>query len=88
MEDMAVKVKTGRAPESELLKIQKTLNDLEQQQDELATKRIDTLKELRSLTGTDLTEPVPMALVQEPSGDTFLAVTAAQYASRGGSKRV
>jgi len=86
MEDMAVKVKTGRAPESELLKIQKSMNDLEQQQDELATKRIDTLKELRSLTGIDLTEPVPMTLIQKPSGDTFLAVTAAQYAAEAAQK--
>jgi hypothetical protein len=42
LEDMALKVKSGRSPESELLKIQKTLNDLDRQRDELAVKRLGT----------------------------------------------
>ncbi len=54
LEDMALKVKTGRSPESELLKIQKTLNDLDQQRNELAIKRLDTLREIQALTGIEL----------------------------------
>ncbi|WP_054697895.1 TolC family protein [Desulfosarcina cetonica] len=42
LEDMSLKVRTGRSPESELLKIQKTLNDLDQQRNDLNMKRLDT----------------------------------------------
>jgi outer membrane protein TolC len=88
LEDMALKVKSGRSPESELLKIRKTLNDLDQQRNELAAKRLDTLRELGALTGITLTDPVPMTLVQKPHGTSYLPVTAAQYNADAARKEV
>ena len=79
VEDMSLKVKTGRSPESELLKLKKTRNDLDQQRNELEIKRLDTLQQIQALTGIDITAPAEMTLVQRPNGTAFLAVTAAQY---------
>jgi outer membrane protein TolC len=88
LEDMAIKVKSGRTPETELLKIRKTLNDLERQRNELAAKRLDTLRELNALTGIALTDPVPMTLVQKPGGTSYLPVAAAQYNADAARKEV
>jgi outer membrane protein TolC len=87
-EDMALKVKSGRSPESELLKIQKTFNDLDQQRNELAIKRMDTLREINALTGIELTEPVPMTLVEKPGGTSYLPVAAAQLNADAAQKEV
>ncbi len=88
LEDMAVKVKTGRSPESELLKVRKILNDLDQQRNELEAKRLDTLREIYSLTGIELTGPVAMTLVRKPTGTSYLPVTAAQYNAAAAAKEV
>jgi len=88
LDDMALKVKTGRSPESELLKLQKTLNDLDQQRNEVEVKRVDTLRELHTLTGMDLTGPVPMALTEKPEGTTYLPVTAAQLNADAAEKEL
>lgn len=88
LEDMALKVKTGRSPESELLKIKKTLIDLDQQKNELDVKRLDTLREIHSLTGIELTGPVAMTLAQTPGGTSYLPVTAAQYNADTAAKEV
>ncbi len=87
-EDMALKVKSGRSPESELLKIQKTVNDLDQQANELAIKRMDTLREINALTGIELTEPVPMNLVEKPAGASYLPVAAAQLNADAAQKEI
>ncbi len=78
LEDMALKVKTGRSAEAELLKIQKTLNDLDQQRNDLSARRLDTLREIQALTGMTLSEAVPMALAGKPEKTGLLPVTAAR----------
>ena len=88
LEDMALKVKSGRASESELLKIKKTQNDLDQQGNELTLKRLDTLREIHSLTGIDLTEPVPMSLAEKPVGTSLLPVAAARFNAEAAQKEV
>ncbi|MDZ7580809.1 MAG: TolC family protein [Deltaproteobacteria bacterium] len=88
LEDMALKVKTGRSPESELLKIQKTLNDLDQQRNELTVKRLDTLREIQALTGIELTEPALMTLVEKPGGTAYLPEAAAQFNADAAQKEV
>ncbi len=87
-EDMSLNVKTGRTPESELLKIQKTINDLDLQRNDLDVKRLDTLRELRALTGVELTESADMTLVHPPGGASYLPVTAAQYNTDAAAKEV
>jgi len=88
LEDMSLKVKTGRSPESELLKIQKTLNDLDQQRNELEAKRLDILREIRALTGMEITKAADMTLLHQPSGTSYLPVTAAQYNTAAAAKEV
>lgn len=88
LDDMTIKVRSGRSPESELLKIQKTINDLDQQGNDLDVKRLDTLRELKSLTGVDLAGPVPMTLAASPRGDSFLRLEIAQYGADAALKEV
>jgi outer membrane protein TolC len=88
LEDMALKVKTGRSPESELLKIQKTLNELDRQRNELDVKRLDTLREIRSLTGIELNAAADMILIHPPGGTSYLPVTAAQHNTDAAEKEV
>lgn len=88
IEDMSVKVKSGRSPQSELLKLQKTLNDLDQQRNRLDIKRLDTLREIQELTGIKLTSAVDMTLIHQPSGTSYLSVTAARYNADAAKKEV
>ena len=88
LEDMSLKVKTGRSPESELLKIQKSLNDLDQQRNELSVKRLDTIREIQALTGVELSEPVAMTLFKKPSGEFYLPVAAAKINAEAAQKEV
>ncbi|MFN2358608.1 MAG: TolC family protein [Desulfotignum sp.] len=88
LEDMTLKVKIGRSSESELVKIQKSLNDLDRQRNELMIKQLDTLREIHSLTGLNLTGPVPMALAQKPRKTSFLPVAAAQRNADAARKEV
>lgn len=79
LEDMALKVKSGRSPESDLLKIRKALNDLDQQRNELAAQLLDAQREIYALTGIALSEAAPLTLARKPTGASYLPVTAAQY---------
>ena len=88
LEDMSLKVKTGRSPESELLKIEKSRNDLDQQRNELSVKRLDTMREIQALTGVELSEPVAMTLAKKPSGAFYLPVAAAQINVEAAQKEV
>jgi len=88
LEDMSLKVKTGRSADSELLKIQKSLNDLDQQRNELDMKRLDTIQEIQALTGITLVEPADMSLIQQPGGGSYLPVAAAQYKADAAEKEV
>ena len=87
-EDLSLKVKTGRSAESELLKLKKTLNDLDQQRNELDVKRLDTLREIRALTGIELSAAADMTLVKQPGGTSYLPVTAAQFNTDAAGKEV
>lgn len=88
LEDTALKVKNGRTPESEYLKLQKTINDLDQQLNELEIKRIDTLGEIQTLTGIEITSATDMTLIQRPYGTSFLPLISAQYNTKTAEKEV
>ncbi len=87
-EDMSLKVKTGRSPESALLKIQKTLNDLDRQRNDLDVKRLDTLRGIQALTGVELAAAADMTLMHPPGGTAYLPVTAAQQNTDAAAKEV
>jgi outer membrane protein TolC len=88
LEDMALKVKTGRSPESELLKIETTINDLDLQRNELAIKRLDTMREIKALTGIELGAPVPMTLTARPAVAPYLPVEASRLQADAAQKEL
>lgn len=61
-EDMANKVKNGRAAETELLKVENSINELEMQKNDLASKIMETRRQLETLTGLQVTEPADMVM--------------------------
>lgn len=73
-ESTALKVKTGRLPEAELIKIETSLNDLEQQRNDIRAKMLDTRTSITKLTGITLEEPVPMAEKAEITPDALVEV--------------
>ncbi len=72
-EDMELKVKIGRTPEVELLKVVNSVNDLRAQKNELAGKILDTRRELETLTGLEVTEPAAMSLTGTLASAPYLA---------------
>lgn len=87
-DDMALKVKSGRSPESELLKIETSLNDLDQQRNDLVAKRIDTVSAIQDLTGMRLSQPVPMTLTRQLSPAPYLRVEAAKTQAEAAQKEL
>jgi len=77
-DDIALKVRNGRLAESELTKIETTINDLDLQANDLQAKRLDVLREIKALTGIELSEAAPMSLTSKPSPSPFLQVQAQQ----------
>jgi hypothetical protein len=61
-EDSVLKVKSGRAPEAELIKIETSINDLEQQRNDLTARMLDVRRDLSKLSGITLEAPVAMVL--------------------------
>lgn len=87
-DDMALKVQSGRAAESELLKTETTINDLDQQRNELTLKRLDTLREIKTLTGIELDASVPMTLRAKPTVASYLPVAAARMQADAAQKEL
>jgi len=73
-DDVALKVKNGRAAEAELLKITTTINDLDRQQNELTAKLLDAVRDIKKLTDIDVSGPVSMKLAGEISPAPLLEV--------------
>jgi 6-pyruvoyl-tetrahydropterin synthase len=64
-DDMTLKVQNGRAAEAELLKINNSINDLDQQQNEIRTKVLDVIQGIKTATDITLYDPAPMEWVGE-----------------------
>jgi len=87
-ESTALKVKTGRLPEAELIKIETSLNDLEQQRNELRAKMLDARTSITKLTGVALDEPVPMAAKAEIIPEELVEVQKGQKDVAAAEKEV
>jgi outer membrane protein TolC len=86
--DVTLKVKNGRTPESELLKINTSINDLAQQKNLLTAKRLDVMRDIKKLTGIDLTDPVPMVLTGKIVSGPFIAMEAQKKQVQAAMKEV
>ena len=61
-DDLQLAVDNGRTPESELLKVETLLNDLQKQRNDLRRQSISLTSEIEQLTGIRLEHFVPIAL--------------------------
>lgn len=87
-DDIALKVRNGRLAESELVKIETTINDLDLQANDLHAKRLDVLSGIRALTGIELSKAVPMSLGSKPETSPFLRVQSQQKQVNASRKEV
>jgi len=85
-DDLQLAVDNGRIPESELLKVETTLNDLQRQQNDLERQTISLTGQLVQLTGIHLTHPVSISLKRPVTEGTFLQQTQ-QQASVGAAEK-
>ncbi len=86
--DITLKVKNGRTPESELLKINTSINNLVQQKNVLTAKQLDVVRDIKKLTGIDLTNPVPMVLAGKIVSGPFIAMLAQEKQVQAAMKEV
>jgi outer membrane protein TolC len=87
-EDISLKVKNGRAPEAELIKIETSINDLEQQRNDLTVRMLDVRKDLSKLTGITVEGPVAMALKEGLAPGYFIEVKKAEKEVAAAQKEV
>lgn len=71
--DVEIKVNNGRTAGAELLKIENSILDLKQQQNDLTDKSLTLRRDLEKLTGLDIQDPAPMALIAPPEAGEFIA---------------
>ena len=72
--DITLKVKNGRTPAAELMKINNFLIALEQQQNELTVRMLDVKRDLNKLTGLVVAAPVSMTRQGDIKAGPFIAV--------------
>ncbi len=71
-DDLQLSVTNGRAPESELLKVEVLLNDLMRQQNDLKREATALISQIEQLTGVRLAHFVPIALQRPVLTQEFL----------------
>ncbi len=59
-DDLQMAVNNGRIPESELLKLQNSINILQKQQNDLRIQRLSLVNQLKQLTGLSIDDFVPL----------------------------
>lgn len=71
-EDLQLAVDNGRTPESELLKVEALLNDLQKQRNDLQRQATSLTSQIEQLTGIRLAHFVPMTLKRAVIGNHYL----------------
>jgi outer membrane protein TolC len=77
-DDLQLAVNNGRVPESELLKVETTLNDLQKQRNDLQRQAITLTSQLEQLTGIRLHQFVTLSLKRKVVSGEFLRQTQKQ----------
>jgi outer membrane protein TolC len=72
--DVELKVKNGRTPEAELMKIDNSIIALDEQKNDLADKMLNVQRDLEKFTGLSVTAPVDMDLLAAPAGTDLIAI--------------
>jgi len=73
-DDVAMKVRNGRSAGAELLKVENSINDLQQQRNDLRARILDVQRNIRRFTGIQLEKPVAMRLSEDILPGVILAV--------------
>lgn len=74
-DDLALKVKNGRTPEAELMKIDNSIITLQEQKNDLADKILNVQRDLKNFTDLVVDEPVPMNLAEMPAEGKIIGLT-------------
>ncbi len=69
--DAALKVKNGRSPGAELMKIDNSVIALDEQKNDLAVRMLNVRRDLRKFTGLMVRSPVGMQLAASPVGNNL-----------------
>lgn len=77
-EDMAQKVKSGRASRAELFKIENSINELEVQKNDLKAKHLDVQRQITALTALPISQSASMTMVGALTPAPYLAVRLAE----------
>jgi len=86
--DLTMKVKNGRTPEAELMKIDNSVITLEQQKNNLVDKILNVKRDLEKFTGLMVDQPVEMALVAAPENGEIIGLTLEKTALAAQEKEV
>ena len=73
-DDVALKVKNGRTPEAELMKIDNSIIALDEQANDLAEKMLNVQRDLKKLTNLSVSGPVAMDVAATPVGPGLIGV--------------
>jgi len=73
-EDLDVKVKTGRTPQSESMKIDNSIITLEEQKNDLTDKMLNVRRDIEKFTGIALAAPVGMDMARAPGGEELIGI--------------
>jgi outer membrane protein TolC len=87
-DDLQLAVTNGRTPESELLKVETTLNDLQKQRNDLQRQSISLTSQLEQLTGIRLEHFVKLALKRRVADGEFLRQTQQQASVAAAEKEL
>lgn len=87
-DDLQLAVNNGRVPESELLKVETTLNDLQKQQNDLQRQAITLTSQLEQLTGIRLPHFVTLSLKNGVVAGEFLRQTQQQASVAAAEKEL
>jgi outer membrane protein TolC len=86
--DLQLAVDNGRTPESELLKVETTLNDLHMQRNDVQRQAIALIRQLKQLTGIQLDHFIPLALKRPVAEGQYLRQTEQQAKVAAGEKEL
>lgn len=73
-DDVALKVKNGRAPAAELMKIDNSIITLDEQKNDLADKMLNIRRDLEKFTGLTVVGPAPMEMAASPVAGDLIGV--------------
>ena len=87
-DDLQLAVDNGRVPESELLRLDTSINSLQKQQNDLQIQKLTLINQLKQLTGLAIDHPVPLTQQRPVVDGAFLRQKQQQMSVAAAEKEV